>query len=129
MHKEDQFKRVIFDCSKFNVKLFFINTSFFDWYEGELNTTNWKDFNSNINDLAEACVKQLETFYSTKQKPKETRMMHSTERHHLSAVVAFQFPQLVSKYTEFQLQHEHKTLDCTFTRSSPNYASFMVMYL
>lgn len=94
-----------------------------------MDTTNWKDFNTNISFLVECCVKQLETFYSTKQKPKQARMMHSTERHHLSASVAIHFPQLVVKYAEFQFLHQQENLNDSQTNTSTKRLTFMVMYI
>ncbi|KAH9388418.1 hypothetical protein TYRP_023511, partial [Tyrophagus putrescentiae] len=73
VHVDDQFKNFFFDCSQFDIKLLFVNSPFLTWYEEKLDTSNFKDFNNNINFLADFCVTQLETFYSTKQKPKQTR--------------------------------------------------------
>lgn len=129
MHKEDQFKNVFFNGCQFNLKQFLAKTSFLDWYENKLDSSSWKDFNIHINELADVCVKQLETYFSTKQKPKQTRLMHSTERHHLSVIVTFHFPSLVTKYAEFQLQLKQRILDCSQIRTSPNRSQFMVMFL
>ncbi|KAH9403227.1 hypothetical protein TYRP_015107, partial [Tyrophagus putrescentiae] len=106
--------------AQFDLKLLLGNSPFLTWYEEKLDTSNWKDFNTNISFLADFCVLQLETFYSTKQKPKQTRMMHSTERHDLSAVIAFQLPKLVHKYTEFQFQHKQENINCSQINTSTN---------
>lgn len=129
VHVEDQFKNFFFNCSQFDLKLLLGNSPFLTWYEEKLDTSNWKDFNTNISFLADFCVLQLETFYSTKQKPKQTRMMHSTERHDLSAVIAFQLPKLVHKYTEFQFQHKQENINCSQINTSTNRSTFMVKYL
>lgn len=129
INKKDETEKVFFDFSKFNLKLIFANSSFSEWYKENLETANWKDFNSYTNELVDVCVKQLETYFSTKQKPKQTRMMHSTERHHLSAIVANHFPFLVSKYTEFKLKHNEGDLKWFQTKTTPNRSTFMVMYL
>lgn len=99
--KDDKFKNVFFNCSKFDIKQY-AGSAFQEWYDKELNNIDWTSFNARISDLANACVKQLEIYYSTKRKPKNTRLMHSTERHHLAALAATQFPQLVLKYSEYQ---------------------------
>ncbi|KAH9387997.1 hypothetical protein TYRP_009199, partial [Tyrophagus putrescentiae] len=125
VHVEDQFKNFFFNCSQFDLKLLLGNSPFLTWYEEKLDTSNWKDFNTNISFLADFCVLQLETFYSTKQKPKQTRMMHSTERHDLSAVIAFQLPKLVHKYTEFQFQHKQENINCSQINTSTNCSTFM----
>ena len=127
INKKDEVEKVFFDFTKFNLKVLFANSSISDWYKEKLETANWKDFNSFTNELVDVCVKQLETYFSTKQKPKQTRMMHSTERHHLSAIVANHFPSLVTKYTEFKLQYNEGNLNCFQTNTSPNRANFMVM--
>ncbi len=124
----DQFKNFFFNCSQFDVNQLLVNSPFLNWYKEKLDSTNWLDFNLNINILTEVCVKELETYYSTKQKPKQTRLMHSTERHHLSAIVAFQLPQLVTKYAEFQLQHLQKSFTCSRFQTSPFRPTFMVKF-
>ncbi len=129
VHKEDQFKNVFFNSCQFNLKQFLAKTSFLDWYKNKLDSSSWKDFNLHINELADVCVNQLETYFSNKQKPKQTRLMHSTERHHLSVTVTIHFPSLVSKYAEFQLQFKQKLLDCSQIKTSPNRSHFMVMFL
>ncbi len=129
VHKEDQFKNVFFNSSLFDVNFLAANSPFLNWYTANLNTSSWTDFNSHTNVLVDICVKQLETYFSTKRNPKKSRLMHSTERHHLSAVVAFQFPQLVTKYAEFQLQYIQENLNNSKVKTYPNRSTFMVIYL
>ena len=88
-----------------------IANSFFDWYTVDLNTTNWNDFNSYTNVLVDICVWQLETYFSTKWYPTQSKLMHSSKPHHLFAVVAFQFSLLVTKFAKFQLQYKQENFN------------------
>ncbi len=126
---QDQLKNVFFNSSQFDIKSFLANYSFLDWYENKLETSDWKEFNFQINLLVDVCVKQLETYFSTKQKPKTTRMMHSTERHHLSSAVTYHFPKLVLKYSEYRLQCKQGILDFSKMKTSPCRLHFMVSFL
>lgn len=127
MYKDDQFKNAFFNCSSFDIKRY-AGSSFQEWYDDKLHAVDWKNFNEHIKDLADVCVKQLEIYFSTKQKPKESRLMHSTERHHLAALVAIQFPQLVLKYSEFQRQfYQEDGIGCPVFKTTFICSTFMVL--
>ena len=103
-----------FEACAFDVKS---NTSeqFHLWYATKLSTCNWPDFTKKVSELVADHAELLEEFFSCCKKPKPLprRVMHSTERHHLAAMVAKEFPLLSSQYAQFKRQHSQGYLQAT----------------
>ncbi|KAH9405168.1 hypothetical protein TYRP_001008, partial [Tyrophagus putrescentiae] len=76
-----------------------------DLFSEEVVTSSFASFDFQIKKLAGKIKTELDSFYSTDSNPKPTGKMTSTERHYLAAIVAKEYPQLITRYQEFKEQH------------------------
>ncbi|KAH9393898.1 hypothetical protein TYRP_021431 [Tyrophagus putrescentiae] len=76
-----------------------------DLFSEEVVTSSFASFDFQIKKLAGKIKTELDSFYSTDSNPKPTGKMTSTERHYLAAIVAKEYPQLITRYQEFKKQH------------------------
>lgn len=94
-----QFNPTTFDVSSIG------GQDIIDLFSEEVVTSSFASFDFQIKKLAGKIKTELDSFYSTDSNPKPTGKMTSTERHYLAAIVAKEYPQLITRYQEFKEQH------------------------
>ncbi|KAH9395552.1 hypothetical protein TYRP_020579 [Tyrophagus putrescentiae] len=94
-----QFNPTTFDVSSIG------GQDIIDLFSEEVVISSFASFDFQIKKLAGKIKTELDSFYSTDSNPKPTGKMTSTERHYLAAIVAKEYPQLITRYQEFKEQH------------------------
>lgn len=127
-YEENSKKVYTLNLANFDIPSF-LGDELHQWcIEGVL-TSTWATYCKQIKRIVLTIRIKLESFYSTDADPKITPKVTSTERHYISACLAYIYPLLANKYIDFKIQFLKKeNIGCTVYMSTFKSLTFMVTW-